>query len=194
MKPLYLFLLIIVLTGCGPYYYYNYHSTIQPASSHGNFFESDSLRFQYRLEDKGIHFQLDNKTANGIRINWDEVSVAFNGRSQKVIYAVQDTFRRGVAPITTIPPHSYLDNVLTPADHAIYSRTSTGTSVSVRDVFPAYSISNATALKPNRLKGTTLLVYMPIYFGDNFMAQTVEIRIDSVEQRSKPFKMEGFLK
>lgn len=147
-------------------------------------YENDSVRLKFSLQPSLIAFKLTNKLDQGIKINWDEVSMSVNGVSYRIVHKETGTYKiSDVQPPTTIPPHSFMTDGLLPTDkiqffHNIFNGAS---GVITSDLFPQTDYgSKRTVAYINSLKGAVVIVYMPLYFGNNFSSKAFKITINDI--------------
>ena len=81
------FLVILLLfTSCSnKYLFYSLRMT-HPVTNNTLYFENDTFAINFEIDKIGIHFSLLNKTYDGIKINWDEVSFSINGQAQRIVH------------------------------------------------------------------------------------------------------------
>ena len=141
---------------------------------------NDTLEIDFVLEPKWISFTLLNKSNEGIKISWDEVSFSINGQAYRAVHKVTGVNSINmVQPPTTIPPKSSLQDYLVPASNVKFQ---SGQTVIV-NMFPTYDYGNkktkATALA---LKGTRVTVFLPYYMAGKYVSAYYDIMINNVNQ------------
>lgn len=149
------------------------------------YYENDSFSISFSFKPKYIEFELYNKLEEGIRINWDELSVAINGKAKRVIhYETGTSSYLQVQPPTTIPPKSKLvdglilsESVNTVAASSLYSKAKTV----IYDIYPVKveGFKNAQEKVLNR-KGERTSVFFPMYVRNQFSAKTFEFIISDI--------------
>lgn len=152
------------------------------------FYENDSLSISFSFKPKYIEFELYNKLEEGIRINWDEVSIAINGKAKRVIhYETGSTSYLQVQPPTTIPPKSKLvDGFILSENVSTLGTTSlTGKAKTILyDIYPikVEGFKNAQEKVLGR-KGEKTTVFFPMYIRNEFSAKTFEFIIQDISIR-----------
>lgn len=134
--PIALFLLSI--TSCTSKYLIYDFKMKHPVESRQLEYENDTFSIVFEFERQTINFTILNKTNDGIKVNWDEVSFSVNGKAQgqyikkrgfikSAIYNHQRQFHR---------KKSTLEDFLIPTDNVRYSNISNRTYVITKDIFP----------------------------------------------------------
>jgi hypothetical protein len=176
---------------CTPYRNFSYETSMTPSTqSDSLIYEDDSIKVKFTLADDRLKLRLDNKLNQGIRINWDEVSISLNGQSFRVAHKETGVFKTSdVQPVTSIPPKSFLTDGLIPTDKISYNRLiSTGTStVILAKMFPSADNGKKNIrAKALALKGSTVIVYMPLYINNQFVSKCFSITIHDVNETVIP--------
>ncbi len=157
-------------------------SISHPVKSQMLFIENDTFSINFEIGAQEINFVIFNKSLDGIRVNWDEVSFSINGEAQRVIHKNTGVFSiTNVQPPTTIPPKSTLTDFLLPTSAVRYLNISNSTYTIFKSMLPTYAngkknISNAI----KSLKGTKITVFLPLYIGNKYQSYYYDIMIDDI--------------
>jgi hypothetical protein len=158
---------------------------LYPANVDSMKYENDSFSIKFKLYPTNIGFTLVNKLPQGIKINWDELSVSINGKANRVVHKETAVLKQTeVQPPTTVPPFTKLDDGLVPAGNAIITSGYFGNKVSLVDIFPSNDYGNKrTAEIANSYKGSDIIIYMPLYINNQFVSKYYTIRITDVVKK-----------
>ncbi len=187
MRIIYTFLLFL-LSGCASYYY-SYDLEMQhPVISKTLEYENDTLYIEFAIESKDISFTLLNKTNDGIKINWDEVSFSINGKAMRAVHKETGIMTVNmVQPPTTIPPKSSLEDFLMRSDQIRYIGKTNPIRV-VDELFPTYDFGNSSKKKKAlQLKGTNITIFFPYYIAGKYISQYYTLYVkDVMTSKKKP--------
>jgi hypothetical protein len=168
---------------CRPMMNYKYRTSMQPATRQDSLiYENDSMRIKFTLEPQLVKFRYDNKLNEGVRINWDEVSISIGGKSYRVVHKETGTYKiNEIQPTTSIPPRSYMIDGLIPTDKITYTRYGSSSIITVGKIFPTNDYgSKKTAEQIKSLKGKSIIVYLPVYINNKFSTNSFEIKINDI--------------
>ena len=140
------------------------------------------MRIKFTLEPQLVKFRYDNKLNEGVRINWDEVSISIGGKSYRVVHKETGTYKvNEIQPTTSIPPRSYTIDGLIPSEKINYTRYGSGSTVTVAKIFPTIDYRDKqTAKQIMLLKGKSIIVYLPLYINNKFSNNSFEIKITDI--------------
>lgn len=178
--PIALFLLSI--TSCTSKYLIYDFKMKHPVESRQLEYENDTFSIVFEFERQTINFTILNKTNDGIKVNWDEVSFSVNGKAQRAVHKETGVYKiSDIQPPTTIPPKSTLEDFLIPTDNVRYSNISNRTYVITKDIFPITATGKKkleAAIK--KYKGTKVTVFLPLYIGNKYQSFYYDIYIEDV--------------
>jgi hypothetical protein len=174
MKALFLLALLISITGCEVFKNYQYVATMTPSTpGKSNEFENDSIKISMSLYPEYLKIRLTNKLNDAIKINWDDVALSVNGYTYRVIHS--ETAASGVylvQPPMTIPPRSFLDDKLT---------------TTVGSILPGSDLGMPkTGKLIMSLKGSKVMVYLPIIINNKVVTSLYELTITDVKESKEP--------
>lgn len=177
-------IIVMYLSACTPSRYYAYDVELtHPVHNQKLEYSNDTLEIDFVLEPKWISFTLLNKSNDGIKISWDEVSFSINGQAYRAVHKATGVLSINmVQPPTTIPPRASLQDYLIPSSNIKGS----GGSTTILSMFPTYDYGNkktkATALA---LKGTRVTIFLPYYMAGKYVSAYYDIMINNVNQFKK---------
>jgi hypothetical protein len=58
----------------------------RPQKSNALLYENDTKSISFDFTEKWINFKMYNKIEDGIRVNWDELSMSINGKAARVVH------------------------------------------------------------------------------------------------------------
>ena len=144
-KLLTISIMLLCLSSCGAFksYVASYNVGLSkvesPANAKQQFGETKVVKFddggltKYRYEDdyidiawyvssKQFNFELRNKSAHSIKINWDDITyVDIDGKAGRVMHSgVKYIDRNNSQPSTTIPKNASISDILLPTDNVYY--------------------------------------------------------------------------
>lgn len=94
----------------------------QPIQSKNLSYSDNYINISFIIEKTQIGFSIQNKTASGIKINWDELSfVSPTGRASRIIHSgIRLIDRNNAQASTTIPPNSRITDIAIPSENIQY--------------------------------------------------------------------------
>lgn len=183
MKFSFLIILGVLIASCHAAKQYTYHLAMErPAASETLSYEDDTMSVVFSFQSKFIGLDIYNKSDDGIKINWDEVSMSINGMAQRTLH--KETSAYNITEIqapTTIPPHTRLKDEIFPADKVRYTSSGGVRHVSIDDIYP----NQDYGFKKNKekimsLKGERVVIYLPYYMRGEFRSKTFEFTIKDI--------------
>ena len=191
MRKLLLFFMVIgivfVSSGCitqKAHYLFNLESVQRPREvtseyGIGSFkyltFEDSLCKVVFSPQERGIGFDLTNKSNRAIRIVWDEVAYVDQYKSSHRVLHLGTKFIHSdrPQPVSSVPTNAKLDDLIVPASHAQWL-TSTSIWVSsrwqIRQLFPETSglLAPPSELKNAvySLNGGSVSIFLPLKVGD----------------------------
>jgi len=177
------------MTGCKSYYYVYDVELTHPINSSKLFYENDTFSISFQIEPKDIAISVFNKTDEGIKINWDDISISVFGNAFRIVH--KETSYMGhtlTQPSTTIPPHTQLnDFLIRSSDVSFYTYAGNG-FVNISYVFPMYNSGNKGITdRVNKLKGSEINIFLPYYLGDARVSKYYTLHIkDIIGYKKKP--------
>jgi hypothetical protein len=124
-----------------------------------------------------------NKSNEGIKISWDEVSFSINGEAYRAVHKATGVMSINmVQPPTTIPPRASLQDYLVPSSNI---KIQSGGTI-IQNMFPTYDYGNKkTKAAALALKGTRITVFLPYYMAGKYVSAYYDIMINNVTQYKK---------
>lgn len=163
-----------------------------PAHSHTLEYENDTFHIAFKLNTKSIEFTIYNKSNDGIKIEWDQVSFSINGKTHRIIHKETGLIRiTEVQPPTTIPPKSNLVDYLVPTDKIYVGNNpiSWSTIMKIDDLFPINDYGNKKIRnKISLLKGARITVFLPYFIGNKYVSQYYDLIIKDIQPISNKKK------
>jgi len=182
--------LSFVLLSCAPTKHYVYSFTMRkPTVSDKLIYDNDTMNISFSVRTKTISFTIVNKTEDGIKINWDEVSFSVGTKTYRVVHSQTGAIRvHEVQPPTTIPPHATMKDFIAPSGN-VYFDTEFFTNapvVKLKEIFPAidYGKKHIREYILSR-KGKTIIIFLPFYMRGAYVSKYYEISIDDVKSKKK---------
>jgi len=183
-----LFIASVLASCAGKVYTYSVEMT-HPTYSKQLFYENDTFSIAFQLQPKWIEFTIYNKSTDGIKINWDEVSFSVDGKTHRVVHKETGTYKiTDVQPPTTIPPKSNLKDFIISTDKLVMAQGSTFNFVTlnVRDQFPDNDFGNKKTKEfILSYKGNRVTIFMPYYVRGQYVSQYYDLMIRDVYPRKK---------
>jgi hypothetical protein len=178
------------LFSCSSTKYYSYKLMMErPVLSDRLVYENDTMSVTFKFVPSGIGFSIFNKLSNdGLRLNWDELSMSINGKAQRVVHKETGAYKiNEVQPPTTIPPKTILEDQIVPSDNINYTYYAGSRLLTLKDVYPTTDGGNkkkrAEILKT---KGQRITLFMPIYVHGIYTSNTFDFIIqDITESKNK---------
>ncbi len=86
-------------------------------------FSDDLISIIFVIGDKDINFEIQNKTDNGIKIIWDNISLIYkDGRASRVIHKGTRLMDRNNSQVPSmIPPKAKISDLLIPSENITYT-------------------------------------------------------------------------
>lgn len=177
---------LILLSSCAKYYTYDIRM-MSPTQTTQLTHEDDTMSITFDFEPKWINFELYNKSNDGIKIMWDEVSMSENGKAHRIIHKNTGTLKiTEVQPPTSVPPRSKMIDQLIPSGSISYSRYSGITQMNVRTLYPITDGGDKKIRKRIlNMKGQMIVIYFPYYVRNQYSSRNFEFLISDVRQVSK---------
>jgi hypothetical protein len=154
----------------------NYIFTMtKPKVSNDLLYEDNFLKILFSISKRQIGFNLKNKTANPIKIDWNQVSyVDVLGESHKVMHSgVKYIDREKPQSPSVIPPTAKLEDIVFPTDYIYYSSGKYGGWREI-PLFPE-------APKAKIYKGRTFSVFMPLEINGVVKNYLFSFNIEEIE-------------
>jgi hypothetical protein len=176
---------LFALFGCASYKYEYVVKLNSPVSSSFLGYWNDTFSISFDFTAKGLNFTLFNKSNDGIKINWDEVSISENGVAKRVVHKETGMTRiNDLQPPTTIPPKSSLNDFVVPTDNIMFVPVYGRQTMVVTDSYPIYDYGNkAKSERIMKSKGKRITLYLPFYIRNTFCSKTYAFTIVDVEKK-----------
>jgi hypothetical protein len=148
------------------------------------------MSISFNLAPKWIKFEIYNKSTDGIKIDWDEVSFSVNGKTSRTVHKETAIAKvNDVQPPTTIPPRSNLSDFLVPSNKIYFVNSvllTNGTFTKVDDIFPItdYGFKKNKNLIQS-LKGVRITIFLPYYMKGVYVSQYYDLLINDVQPKKK---------
>lgn len=179
---------ILTLVSCSKIFVYDFAMTYPQENSKPQY-ENDTLSFTMNVQQDGIAFDVLNKTDQGIKIEWDEVSIAVNGKAYKVIHIVNDYKQLNISALqapTTIPPKSLMTDKLIPINNVATISTSNGILQYLRELFPTSTLDGKRAEREIMKKiGQKITIYLPYYMNGKMISSYYNLKITNIRKVKK---------
>lgn len=175
--------LIIVFSSCTTSKRYIYQFRLEkPTQSQNLIFENDTFSISFSFNPKYIEFEIYNKSEDGIRINWDELSVSVQGEARRVIHYETGINRiTDVQPPTTIPPKSKLTDGIIATNKIRWTSVSGRKEMIIPDTYPNKDYGRKKKRKEILdLKGQKVVIFFPYYIRNVFFSKTFEFLIADI--------------
>jgi len=176
MKRCLILFVIFLVISCtvAPRYYLDI-SLKKPIDSNILRYTDNKIDIIFRMGEKQIAFDLQNKTETGIRINWDEVGyISPTGRTMRVIHSgIRLMDRNSPQAPTMVPPGSRVSDVIIPSEN-IYFVSGRYGGWNELDLFPGNDKSI--------YKGAEFGLYFPLVMGDRREDYKFIFRVDEVRR------------
>lgn len=138
-------------------------------------FEDNLCKIVFTPEERGISFEILNKSDRAIKIIWDEVAYVDQYNSSHRVLHLGTRFIHSdrPQPVSSVPTNARLDDLIVPADYAEW-RTSTSWLISsgwqIKPLFPETSglFASESILKNLifSLDGNSISIFLPLKIGD----------------------------
>jgi hypothetical protein len=168
--------------------FYSYDIQLEkPQPSQSLHFENDTFSISFAFKPQYIEFELYNKLDDGIKINFDEISISVNQQAIKIVHYAPGTNEfYETQPPTTIPPRSKLKDALVAKDMVNYIyEHGRQIPVSIQDSYPKSDYSNNNiSRRVQHLKGQKITIFLPYYLKNVYHSKTFEFIIADVKTRT----------
>lgn len=141
----------------------------------GLIFEDDLYKIVFTPEERGISFEILNKSDRAIKIIWDEVAYVDQYDSSHRVLHLGTRFIHSdtLQPVSSVPMNAKLDDLIVPADYAEW-RTSTSWLISsgwqIKSLFPEtwgiYAPIDRLKNLVSSLNGKSISIFLPLKIGD----------------------------
>jgi len=180
---------LLLLVGCtassrlqstlGNKYQYSI-SMFAPEKSKDMLFRDDQLIIQFRMDNPGIRFQIQNISPTDMRIDWANASIGIHNAYSPVrnISTIYDTTAK-VPASQIIPPLGVIRDAILPRGNTYFD----GAQWRVDDLLPTTD-ANSRAMKNNIMGqvGSSIDVILPLEFGSGVRTYQFTFSVDSVRQ------------
>ena len=182
---IYLPLALLLFTGCSTKFY-NYKFRLdEPTPTTPLMYENDSVKVMFTFTPDLVGFTIYNKLADGIKINWDEVSLSIAGRAYRVIHKETGlTKTTDLQPPTTIPPRSRLVDAVVPTNYIRFAKSGNTFTLVYSGMFPNYGTKKVCE-KIMRRKGEKVILFIPFRIADKYVANTFYFTIEDIYPSKK---------
>lgn len=179
-----LLLFCIAFSGCSRYYNYKFRLD-EPRPVKPLYYENDTMAISFRFTPSFLRFTIQNKISDGIKINWDEVSLSMARKTYRVIHKETGlTKTTDLQPPTTIPPRSQLTDVIVPTDFIRFSRVYGVYKPTYTGMFPNSGTKKQGAAIMRR-KGENIVLFIPFRIADKYVANTFYFTIEDIVPSKK---------
>jgi hypothetical protein len=155
-------------------------SMFAPEKSKNMLFRDDQLIIQFRMDNPGIRFQIQNISPTDMRIDWAKASIGIHNSYSPVrnMSTIYDTTAK--IPVSKIiPPLGVVRDVILPRGNTYFD----GVQWRVDDLLPTTD-ANSRAMKNNIMGqvGSSVDVILPLDFGSDVRTYQFTFSVDSVQQ------------
>jgi hypothetical protein len=184
-------ILALLLAGCaassklqsalGNKYKYSVSMT-GPVQSKDMLFRDEQLMIQFRMDDPGLRFQLQNISPADMRIDWARATISVHGVSSPIRHlpSFYDT-ARALPATQAIPSLGVIRDAVLPRGNCYFD----GTQWRVDDLLPTIDANTHTMRNTIlRMAGTTIEFHLPIESGLEARSYVFSFVVDSVQQIS----------
>ena len=179
---------VILLCSCNRYYTYSFRMEA-PEEKNDLLYEDDTIRMRFEPTADMIRIRFDNKSENGIKMQWDDISLDFDGNSKRVYHKETGLSSKNlVQPPTTITPKGYLIDALIPSDNVTFTTVGKKTVPVYRTIFPRQD-NGLKKIKRDALnwKGKAINFYFPLRVNETPKNYTIRMRVtDVITSKKKP--------
>ena len=152
-------------------------------------YEDDTVRMRFQPTADRINIKFDNKSDQGIKMQWDDISIDFDGNSKRVYHKETGLSSKNlVQPPTTITPKGYLIDALIPSDNVTFTTVGKKTVPVYRALFPSQDYGQKR-IKRMALawKGKAINFYFPLRINESPKNYTIRLRVlDVITSKKKP--------
>lgn len=179
---------IILLSSCASRYYIYDVSQTYPIQSKQLEYSNDTLFINFDLKPKFIEFNLLNRFNDGIKINWDEVSISINGKAKRIVHKETGVYKiTDVQPPTTIPPKSSLKDMLIPSSNVKFVSSGGIPFTIVKYILPVQGTGKKQWDEVvKKYKGTKITVFLPVYIAGKYQSYYYDFMINDVTLSKLP--------
>ena len=175
---------VITLSSCAKYYNYTFRLD-EPTPVKPLYYENDTMTISFRFKPESVGFTIQNKLADGIKINWDEVSLSIARKTFRVIHKETGLAKTtDLQPPTTIPPRSQLTDIIVPSDKVKLSRMESNVTWIISNTFPNYG-SKKEGQRIMRRKGDNVVLFLPFRIADKYVSNTFYFTIEDIQASKK---------
>jgi hypothetical protein len=185
-KLLLLSLSAVLLLSCSPTKFYSYDIQLEkPVLSQNLQFENDTISISFTFHQKDIELELYNKLDDGLKINWNEVSISINEQAQGIVsYSAATNEIFEPRKPTMIPPRSKFNYTLIPKGKISCTRNGQEYTYSIQNSYPQCDYGNKNVRKKvQQLKGQKISIFLPYYLKDLYHSKTFEFTVRDVKAR-----------
>jgi hypothetical protein len=179
---------LFLLCSCASRYYIYDVSQTYPAQSKKLEYSNDTLTINFDLKPKYVEFTLLNRFNDGIKINWDEVSLSINGKAKRIVHKETGVYKiTDVQPPTTIPPKSSLKDMLIPSSNVKFVSSGGIPFTVVKYILPVQGTGKKQwdEVKQKYI-GTKITVFLPIYIAGKYQSYYYDFMINDVILSKSP--------
>lgn len=181
----------ILFVSCAPQQLAYKFQLNQPAPSKSLYYENDSMSIDFAFNPTELQFTLNNKMNDGLKINWDEVSLSLDGKAKRIIHKETGMSKTtDLQPPTTIPPKSSLSDIIVPSDNVSFIKVYRNYTAQFRPMFPN-EVKRKYVDRYLSRKGEKIVLFMPLRIADQYVTQTFYFTIIDIYKinRSKGKKL-----
>lgn len=185
--------LLLALTSCGlfrPKYAYSYELLNENTDKQTLTYTDSAISIYFSIEQKNIYFSLINKSAEPIKVIWDETSVVRDNIPEPIVNSnVRFDVKHLPQIPSVIPPSRSIVNTITPKqniywDSDIQENGYDDGCWKVYDLFPVHDWgSKSTKEAIYNSVGSTFSVYMPIVIKGEKKPYEFKFKITDVQKR-----------
>ncbi|MBN1232089.1 MAG: hypothetical protein JXA60_01900 [Candidatus Coatesbacteria bacterium] len=141
-------------------------------------FSDENIDISFLLEKTCISFKIKNKTDEGIKIKWDDLSfITINGTSYRIIHSGVRYVKKDEPQFpTTIPPKMEISDLMIPA-YNVYFVSGQNSYWNVYELF-SFPAKEIEAKK--MYEGKNFSIYMPLEIKGKKKEYTFSFKIDKV--------------
>ena len=179
----------LLLVGCtassrlqstlGNKYQYSF-SMVAPEKSKDMFFRDDQLIIQFRMDNPGIRFQIQNISPTDMQIDWARASIGIHNAYSPVrnISTIYDTTAK-IPSSQLIPPLGVIRDAILPRGNIYFD----GAQWRVDDLIPTTDANSRAMMNTiMKLVGNSIDVILPVEFGWGVHTYQFTFSVDSVRQ------------
>jgi hypothetical protein len=160
---------------------YRYHlSLISPVVSDAMLYYDERLMIQFRMEDAGIRFQIQNLSSGTMQIEWGDIQIDVGGTvsTTRSLATLYDT--TGILPARrATASYGVVRDLIVPAENSFVE----GRQWVLKDLLPTSS-ENSPEVEDfiNSRPGTTITLTLPLRFGTQPSVYRFDFKVDSVQR------------